>query len=67
MDNQNSKKIRKPNTLEAIDGETLADMRLPAYREDFHKGVLRHMQVLVFLHDTLPHQAHLDMPAESPF
>ena len=23
----------------------LADMRLPAYREDFHKGVLRHMQV----------------------
>ena len=25
--------------------ELLADMRLPAYREDFHRGVLRHMQV----------------------
>ena len=29
MDNPNQKAIRKPNMLEAIDGETLADMRLP--------------------------------------
>ena len=32
MTNESKKKIRKPNTLEVVDGETLADMRLPPTR-----------------------------------
>ena len=36
---------RRANEIANAALELLADMRLPAYREDFRRGVLRHMQV----------------------